>query len=376
MELEDELQQRLHRAALRASWSPSAHINAVAQLAYLGVDGKQPELVAPPDEGGADLRQLYLQFSDGSGAWRARLGRQEVALGSQRLVSLRAGANARLRHDGAHLQHTGKRLRIELFALRPVRDLRGNFDDRRDPQRSLVGAYLAWPTGATPQNTFDGYILQSVRRVSVSGGPAVRAERLSSGLRWATKEAVWDSDVEATLQTGRAGAQRIRAGSVTGDVGYRWPAVAGKPRVSLRGGIASGDGSSRDAEVRTFDGLHPSAVYFNAAGLNGPANVWGVQPAVSFDAAPGLRVALQTTRLFKHRREDAVYTAAGTAYPRTAGTASRDIGWQHQVVLDWVPAGGRWSFKLEAVHAQAGAALREAGGRYSSLLGVQAQVQL
>jgi Alginate export len=365
----------LTRAAVQVSGSLARGISALAQLAYLAVDGKQRALVAPPDEGGIDLRQLWLQWANDSVGWRVRWGRQEMALGSQRLVSLRAGANARLRHEGLHVQHMGMDHRVELFALRPVQDLRGSFDDRLDPQRSLVGVYLAMPTAAEPQNSIDGYVLQSVRRLSGFDGPnspTVRAERISWGLRWAAKTASWDADIEATVQTGRAGIRRIRAGSITGEAGYRWPALAGQPRLSLRAGIASGDRNPRDDTLRTFDGLYPSAVYFNAAGLNGPANVWGWQPALSLDLAPGWRLALQTTRLHKQRREDAVYAASGAAYAGTAGTASSDIGWQHQAVLEWTPQGSQWSFKLEAVHAQAGAALRQAGGRHSGLLGVQA----
>ena len=66
-----------------------------------------------------------------------RPGRQEIVLGSGRLVDAREGPNVRRTFDGARVFVTGPRWRLDFLAARPRQDRRGVFDDKTNDQFAL-----------------------------------------------------------------------------------------------------------------------------------------------------------------------------------------------------------------------------------------------
>lgn len=88
----------------------------------------------PADE---DLLDVYQAFID-VGLWRSgedvltlRVGRQEMAFGSSRLVSFREGPNVRQSFDGARLTMNKAGWQVDTFATKPAETARGIFDDRQ-----------------------------------------------------------------------------------------------------------------------------------------------------------------------------------------------------------------------------------------------------
>src|SRR4026208_480314 len=67
----------------------------------------------PPDEDHLDLHQGFVDLS--FGPVTARVGRQELAFGSQRLVSVREGPNMRQTFDGGTVEVNRGRWRVDGF---------------------------------------------------------------------------------------------------------------------------------------------------------------------------------------------------------------------------------------------------------------------
>ena len=91
------------------------------------------------DEDRLDLHQAFVDVS--FGRMTVRVGRQELAFGSQRLVSFREGPNMRQSFDGGTVVVQRGRWRADGFGTRYVSTETGVFDDSSDTGRSLWGVY-------------------------------------------------------------------------------------------------------------------------------------------------------------------------------------------------------------------------------------------
>src|SRR3954452_23484251 len=104
------------------------------------------------DEDRLDLHQAFvdLHFSEEEKkGFTLRAGRQEIALGSSRLVSVREGPNVRQSFDGARLSLQTGRWSVDALATRPAETDPGIFDDSPDHRRSLWGLYASRPLSET-----------------------------------------------------------------------------------------------------------------------------------------------------------------------------------------------------------------------------------
>jgi len=84
-----------------------------------------------------------------------RTGRQELAFGSQRLVSLRDAPNLRRTFDGARTTLRWNGWQLDAFATRPVRLKTGVFDDDPDPHAKFWGLYGVAPFPVLPGGKLD-----------------------------------------------------------------------------------------------------------------------------------------------------------------------------------------------------------------------------
>ena len=96
----------------------------------------------PTDEDRLEVNQVFADVVAGLGASESltlRVGRQELAYGSQRLVSVRESPNVRQAFDALRVILVGWDWRVDGFVSRPVQAEPGVFDDARDP-RAPFGA--------------------------------------------------------------------------------------------------------------------------------------------------------------------------------------------------------------------------------------------
>lgn len=313
------------------------------------------------DESRADVAQAFVDLTAPLGAGdrlTLRLGRQEMTLGSQRLVSARDGPNMRRSFDGARAMAAAGGWRFDAFALRPLILSPEPFDDRWDDTQSFYGAQATAPLGAG--RGMDLYLLDLRRQRGSFAAGTAEEHRISLGARLFGATAGWDWDLEAVGQGGRFGSATIAAWTASAHAGFTWDAPW-RPRLGLKADVASGDGDRADNRLGTFNPLFPRANYFTEASLVGPSNLVDLQPGLSVRPAQHVELSIGWNGLWRQTAADALYTATGQPLAGSTG-GDRFIGHQTQFAIAWTPWAG---VELRAwyVHFAAGPTVEQAGGR-------------
>lgn len=290
----------------------------------------------PPDVNRGDLQNAFvdLKLSWDEHPAYLRLGRQELILGSQRLVGNPDWVNARRTFQGARVLRTGEQFDVDLFWLQPVTPNATRFDSV-DNNQNFAGAWLTYRQ--KPGTLVDLYylFLDNTNRTTQLGLVRSPITLHTFGTRWAGDvDAEWLYDFEVAGQLGDRGASSVRAGMATAGLGYHFKDTPLNPTVWAYYDYASGDDDPNSGRYTTFNQLFPFGHYYlgwidvvgrqNIRDLNFhlylyPANwvtVWAQYHCFQLDAA-----------------RDALYNAAGTAIRRDpTGRAGRDVGQE----MDWV----------------------------------------
>ncbi len=191
-----------------------------------------------------DLHQGYVELGRPEGRFGARLGRQELSLGDERLVGPVGWTNTGRSFDGALVRMRDGRLEARAFWM-VVAERDALIATGLDPQANegadddgwLVGAFASVPAGAL---TLEGTLLHD--RNAVTDASWTAAVRAHGG------QATWRLDGTAAYQFGRD----RRAYLVSGRVGKEWPRLAASVQVDY----LSGDGEPTDPTRRAFHTLY------------------------------------------------------------------------------------------------------------------------
>src|SRR4030095_63750 len=191
-----------------------------------------------------------------------RLGRQELAYGSSRLVSFREGPNVRQSFDGVKgiLKVSG--WQIDAFAVKPVLTRTGVFDDDSDPERNFWGLYAVTPVPLLPGGNIDLYYLGLDNKDAEFAQTTAPDPPHSPGPRIWGRDAGWDYNFEFVYQFGTFGSGDIQAWTAASDNGFTFEQAPLKPRLGLKANVTSGDRSANNPGLQTFNPLFPRGSYF------------------------------------------------------------------------------------------------------------------
>ena len=141
---------------------------------------------------GLDDEKLYVHqgffevglLRSGSDNLTLRAGRQEIALGSENLVSTRDGRNIRNSFDGVRLTWVKRDWTVDAFALKPVLNNSGYFDDPPSHGNSFWGLYAVHPLRLLPHGSIDLYYMGlDNQSVPFEGKGTGREQRETLGTR-------------------------------------------------------------------------------------------------------------------------------------------------------------------------------------------------
>lgn len=288
---------------------------------------------SPIERNVLDLQEAYLEI--GPEKAFVRLGRQEIRLGSQRLLAVRDGTTVRRNWDGARVKAKAGKIDLDAFALRLVEvEPNGVFNDGRDEGRDIAGLQATFPA---PLGKVDAYyILSRVDGRSTIEGLADE-RRHSLGLRAFGSAGGWFWDWEAVYQAGRFGRGDIAAWTLATNTGYRWDDRPWKPEIMLSANIASGDGDPGDGDLGTFSALYPNASYFSENAVLGPANFFNLHPYFRLRPRDNLFLALDLNLYWRLEREDGVYAPPGNLFRLPQGLRERFVDTSLSGVIEWEP---------------------------------------
>lgn len=309
--------------------SPRGHA-AYLQLGWHDEAGRDPRPL-PTDVDGLDLQQAYVDVALEPDA-TLRLGRQEVALGSARLVGVRDSPNVRRAFDGGTFTVASGEWRLRTLLLATVAIESGAFDDSSDGDTWLGGVYATRTTGEG-RSGVDLYALRYGDTAASFGIGVADERRWSFGVRAFGERGTVDYDWEAVVQTGRFGARTIRAWTVASNTGLTLDRAPGAPRLGVKANVTSGDRDPADGRLGTFNALFPNLAYFSQAATIAPQNHADLQLSVTWPLATRGSLGLIVDRFWRTTTADTVYRANGAPYP--VASRDRDVARQFELVVDW-----------------------------------------
>lgn len=259
----------------------------------------------PIDENNLDIQQLFFDVYPHKEI-TLRIGRQELLYGSQRLIAVREGPNNRQSYDAAKIEWKKKDFKMDAYYSHPVRVQQGVFDDKFNEREKLWSTYAVFNSVPIIHNIdlyYIGYYNQQKRYNSGIGEEL----RHSTGTRIWHTSSTWNYDFEALYQFGTWNNQFIIAYTASLDASYTFEKVKTKPTIGLKTEIISGDRSSSDNQLNTFNPLYPRGAYFGLAALIGPANLIDFHPSFSFNPSENLSISADYDVFWRYSVRDGIY---------------------------------------------------------------------
>ena len=284
----------------------------------------------------------------------ARVGRQELLFGAQRLVSVLDWANTRRTFEGARLMLEGEHHSIDAFWTNPMRVDPLRFDSP-DRDQEFMGVYSSY-TGCENQTT-DIYLLRYLN------GRGVNNFQFNTiGARWQGSQCDLLWDIETAYQFGdNSDGSQHAAGMATFGIGRKFASHCWTPTMWFYYDWASGDNDT--GAGNGFHHTFPLAHKYNGfMDLFGRRNLEDVNMQLSLNPTKNLKLLAWYHYFFLATQSDTPYSIVMTPFNGANIPGSTDLG--HEIdLLAKVTIGSRSTFVLGYSHFFS-------GDYYSTTLGV------
>jgi len=318
----------LSRVRLNATITVSKILSFQANVQDARVASKQVGPTAAPFRGPFDLRTGFADIGDAKAPIGARLGRQELAFGEQRLLGHLAWVNTGRSWDAARVILRANAWQADVFGASLVRSLPDEFDKSGNGNR-LAGVYASSPK-VIPQAAVEPYVfwrrdvnLRS-ELTAVSGLTAIgNLSQTTMGMRVAGKlPAHLDYGVEMAMQRGSLAADSLNAWAGHWQIRESL-AGAGAVKLTSEYNFATGDDNPTDGRRQTFDQLYPTGHdKLGLADQVGWRNVHHLREGFEFSPIKATPISLNYHSWWLAEKTDGLYAASGALLARVAGGAA------------------------------------------------------
>lgn len=294
----------------------------------------------PTDINRADFQNLFADLRLGEAAGvpvYARVGRQEIQLGSQRLVGTPDWGNNRRTFQGVRFLRTGETFDADLFWVQPV-VVEPSRLDSGDNNLNFAGAWLTYkPRKGT---YLDAYylMLDHTTRLTQLGLDRSPITLHTVGGRYVSDRddtILWD--VEGAMQLGTRGTANVVAGMATAGVGYHAKGLPMNPTVWAYYNYTSGDPDPGAGTYHTFHQLFPFIHYYIGwVDAVGRQNSQDLNLRLYLYPAHWATVWLQYHRFWLAESKDALYNVFGVPTRRDpTGQSGIDVGHKAEVLVNF-----------------------------------------
>lgn len=281
-----------------------------------------------------DVQQLFLDVRPlGEDApLMLRVGRQEFALGKERLISPLDWGNSRRKFDAAALFYNTEKLDAVLFYAKPVHvNLAERLNRRPDVYREeadIYGLYTTWK--GIPDHVVDLYLLayRDTGDFTNANGRVGDLSLYTAGGRIAGETGALDYDGEFAGQWGKFAGDTVHAWMAAVEAGYTFDAVPWTPRLGVGFDYGSGDDDPSDNTHDTFTQLYPdSHAYLGLIDAVGRQNVLATNVNLTIEPHEKVVARFAWFTFWNDAKRDGLYDAGGTVSRRSlTGTTGHDIG--------------------------------------------------
>jgi len=315
----------LHRTRLYGDFHFTSRIRVFAEMidAESNLENFAPR---PIEVNRTDMLNLFVDaqlFQDGDNSLTARVGRQELLFGDQRLISPLDWANTRRTFEGVRVTSQSENLSIDGFWTNPMRIDPTEFD-APDRDQEFMGIYTSY-TGR-PDVTTDFYALRFL-----NGRGTNDFEANTVGLRNQGSHGDFLWDLEAAYQFGENtdGSDRS-SGMVTFGLGRKLSHRRWQPTMWIYYDWASGDNDL--GQGNGFDHLFPLAHKYNGfMDLFGRRNLEDVNFLLTMSPAKKWKLLAWYHYFFLATQSDTPYSVAMTPFNPGNAPGSAELG--HEIDL-------------------------------------------
>jgi hypothetical protein len=265
-----------------------------------------------------------------------RAGRQELQLGSARLISVRDGPNVRRTFDGLRMILQRGSWTWNAIAARPRRDQPGAFDDSTSESQGLWGLYATRKLGTSGDLGVDAYYLGYRNNDALFDQGASSERRHTLGARFFGTSGGWEWNVEPMVQLGSVDDAGLSAWTIASTTNYSWSQVPWEPRLTLSANIASGDRDPQDPDLQTFNPLYPRGNYFSEDATLWPQNFYNAHLFIAVRPATFWTLTIENNWFWRTSTRDAVYGGNGSILRSGAGSDARFVATSLSVTSEWV----------------------------------------
>jgi hypothetical protein len=323
----------LLREKIHLGWKPTSWLNLYGEARDSSSydDKRTPE----PEEDSIDLNQAYLVLGNAKQfPITAKVGRQELSYGDERLVGAFDWNNLGRVFDAAKVRYENDTFWVDAFASRVVLADDNNFNVANDYDW-FSGLYASTRTIIPKQETQLYFLARNTSAQSPTattgspqaGGPTAR-DIYTAGFRVKSLPGQfggWDYDAECAGQFGS-----FYDATLTNDLnhlafaahaggGYTWTETIGKPRLGLEYNFASGDDNPTDGDHETFENLFPTNhKFYGYMDFVSWQNLHNVRFTSSVKPVKNLTITLDYHLFWLANTEDYFYAVNGAAR-RTGG---------------------------------------------------------
>jgi hypothetical protein len=279
----------------------------------------------PTDKDLLEVHQAFFEYhspKETPNRFRLRLGRQELTLGSSRLISASQGLNVKRSFDGLVADKRYGNWLVEGGAAKLVRINPGIFDDPPDAKQTFGGISLVRNAFLRKTIGLGGYYLLIDRKGSIYVQGTGREVRHSIGTKLSGVAGRFDFNYDLILQWGTFSDAPIRAWAISTETGYRFQLGKFRPRIALLANMATGDRDRNDPSLESFNPLFPGNSYSGQVGLLGPTNLADITPSFQFPVRRGLLLGFELPSYFRRSTADGVYSI--TLVPLIAGQHNQE----------------------------------------------------
>jgi hypothetical protein len=254
---------------------------------------------SPVDKDELSMNQLFVRYHFNRN-WNFLIGRQNMRLGSGRLVDIREGPNVRLSFDMVQLQYQESNSNVMGFFAIPVQQKEGVFDNDYLKNKEALSA-LYWTQHWTENTSTDFYVLHKVEKGKTWNSGTADDNRVSMGLR---HFGVWKGlnyNNEFVYQFGKFGDRNINAWTISFNVEKEFSFGT----IGLKTEVISGN-DDETFSLNTFDGLYPRGAYFGRVARIGPSNLIDIHPYYDFKLGE-FNVELDYVGFWRFSTTDGIY---------------------------------------------------------------------
>ncbi len=316
-----------------------------------------------------DWHQRFIEYTsqiEANHNIKYRIGRQEIALGSARLVGIREGPNIRRSFDSIRVIQELADTKIEYFYGKEVRPEFGPFDNRSNWSDSdasnpkLMGIYSQFVIpGDFGKNEL--YLLSFKVNQSQFNDVQGDEERHTIGLRrFGNIGENFTYNSEIMYQFGDHAGNDIKAFNFETDWHYHFRQYGWKPALGLKLEWSTGDDEPADGEVNTFNPMFVNPAYYGLAKTVTPTNIISIHPSITVHPSENLQLYLEWASFERESRNDGLYRVTRFLSREASLGASKDVGEQIGFTLAY-QFNRYWSFDFEASYFKAGKFLKESG---------------